>query len=47
MRRKLFVAAAAVHLVIAALFSTHVRVENFLPWAIAEHYGRLKSAPGA
>jgi len=28
------VAAAAVHLVIAALFSTHVRVENFIPWAI-------------
>ena len=28
-------AAAAVHLVIAALFSTHVRVENLIPWTIA------------
>jgi len=27
-------AAAAVHLVIAALFSTHVRVENLIPWVI-------------
>ena len=27
-------AAAAIHLVIAALFSTHVRVENFIPWVI-------------
>ena len=27
-------AAAAVHLVIAALFSTHVRVETLIPWVI-------------
>jgi hypothetical protein len=29
-------AAAGIHLVIAALFSTHVRVESFIPWVI-EH----------
>jgi len=28
-------AAAVVHLVIAALFSTHVRVEEFMPWVLA------------
>lgn len=31
MRREVFVAAAAVHLTIAALFSTHVRVDRILP----------------
>jgi len=33
-RRRLFAAAAAIHLVIAALFSTHVRIEDFIPAAI-------------
>ena len=40
-------AAAAVHLVIAALFSTHVRVENLMPWVIArplELYGGYTGA---
>lgn len=34
MRREIFTAAAAVHLTIAALFSTHVRPDRFLPAAI-------------
>jgi hypothetical protein len=33
-RREIFVAAGAVHLMIAALFSTHVQVEKYLPAAI-------------
>ena len=34
MPRTIFVAAAGIHLVIAALFSTHVRVENYIPAAL-------------
>ena len=34
MRREIYAAAAAVHLTIAALFSTHVRPDRFLPAAI-------------
>jgi hypothetical protein len=34
MRREIYAGAAAIHLVIAALFSTHVQVEKYVPEAI-------------
>jgi hypothetical protein len=33
-RREIIVAGAAVHLIVAALFATHVRIERYLPSAI-------------